>query len=56
MHGLTITKLRNTLVSDVVFHACLRVDGKFNPFVDWASESAVILTGIQIVGIVLRVV
>lgn len=46
MHGLATTKLGNVFIGDVVFHACLGVDGKLNPLVDWASQPVVVLSGI----------
>lgn len=46
MHCLAITKLGNMLIGDVVLHACLGVDGKLDPLVNWTSQPVVVLSGI----------
>lgn len=56
MQGLSITKLADMLIRDVVLHACLGVDGKLNIFIYRASQPAVVISRVQVVGIVFWVI
>ena len=45
-----------TLVCNVVLHACLGIDRQLSFFVDWASKALIVLTSINVLGVILGVV